>query len=373
MTLFVAEEAPAGVPFLDLRAVNNAHRASLDEVWRRVVADGHFVGGPSVEAFEAEFAHYCRAGHAIGVGNGTDALELILVGLGVGPGDEVVVPANTFVATVEAVCAAGARPRFVDVRPDTLLVDVAAVEAAVGPRTAAVVAVHLFGQMAQMDLLRELTTRHGIALIEDAAQAHGAEFDGERAGSAADAAAFSFYPGKNLGALGDAGAVVTDDPDLARRIRSIADHGRSPSDRHRHDHRGRNSRMDALQAALLSVKLSDLDRANACRVAAMERYRALLPEGVEPVEVLPRARSVHHLAVMQIDDRESVTRRLDAAGVGWGVHYPVPCHRQPAFVEFAGAPLPVAEAAARRILSLPMSPCLTERQIAYVCSVLAEE
>jgi dTDP-4-amino-4,6-dideoxygalactose transaminase len=374
MTVLVVEEdAPVGVPFLDLRAVNNGHGASLDEVWRRILADGRFVGGPSVEAFEAEFARYCRAGHAIGVGNGTDALELILVGLGVGPGDEVVVPANTFVATVEAVCAAGARPRFVDVRPDTLLVDVDAVEAAVGPRTAAVIAVHLFGQMAEMDRLRALTARHDLALVEDAAQAHGAEFDGERAGSAADAAAFSFYPGKNLGALGDAGAVVSDDPELVGRIRSIADHGRSPSDRHRHDHRGRNSRMDALQAALLSVKLPDLDRANACRVAAMERYRRLLPDGVEPVEVLPRARAVHHLAVVRVDDREAVTRRLDAAGIGWRVHYPVPCHRQPAFAEFAGAPMPVAETAAGRILSLPMSPCLAARQITYVCSVLAEE
>jgi len=358
------------IAFLDVPQVNAEVGRELDLAWKAVRRHGRFVGGPEVEAFEAEFAAYCGNGHCVGVGNGTDALELILVGLGVGPGDEVIVPANTFVATTEAVCAVGARPRFVDPLPTTLLIDPDAVAAAVGPRTAAIIAVHLFGQMAEVDRLGQLAQRHGLALIEDAAQAHGARFAGRRAGSVGAAAAFSFYPGKNLGALGDGGAVVTGDAGLAARIRRFADHGRSAGDRARHDVRGRNSRLDTLQAALLAVKLRHLDAANDRRRALMARYRDRLPHGFRPLACHPAAAPVHHLAVVRCPERPSATAALDAAAIGWGVHYPVPCHRQPAFAEFANEQLPVAEDAAGRVLSLPMSPTLSASDVDRVCAVL---
>jgi dTDP-4-amino-4,6-dideoxygalactose transaminase len=354
------------VPFLDVAGGNAALRENLDLAWKLVMTHGRFVGGPEVARFEADFAAYCGATGAVGVANGTDALELILAGLGVGRGDEVLVPANTFVATAEAVCAVGARPVFVDVLPDTLLVDPDAAAAAVTSRTAAVMAVHLFGQMVDVGRLLPMARRHGLAVVEDAAQAHGARFGAWRAGSVGDAAAFSFYPGKNLGGVGDGGAVVSRDADLLARIRRLADHGRSVEDRHRHDARGRNSRLDTLQAAVLSVKLRQLDDLNDRRAAAMRRYRATLPDAVVPIAQHPDARSVYHLAVVQVDDRAAATSRLDAAGIGWGVHYPVPCHLQPAFSDFARDRLPVSERAAGRILSLPMSPTLTADQITRV-------
>jgi dTDP-4-amino-4,6-dideoxygalactose transaminase len=360
----------APVPFLDLPGVTSALREELDLAWRSVLGHGRFIGGPEVAQFEAEFAAYCGVTGAVGVANGTDALELAFAGLGIGHGDEVIVPANTFVATAEAVCAVGARPVFVDVLPDTLLIDPAAVAAAITRRTSAVVAVHLFGQVVDLDRLLPVADAHGLVVVEDAAQAHGASFGGRRAGGVGHAAAFSFYPGKNLGALGDGGAVVSDDAALLARIRRIADHGRSAEDRHRHDARGRNSRLDTLQAAALSVKLRRLDAANARRAAVMRRYRAALPPSVVPVAEHPAARSAFHLAVVQVNDRGAATQRLDAASIGWGVHYPVPCHLQPAFAEFSPGRLPVAERAAGRILSLPMSPTTTEAQVDRVASAL---
>jgi dTDP-4-amino-4,6-dideoxygalactose transaminase len=360
------------VPFLDLATVHLELRDDLDVAWKEVLAHGRFIGGPEVAAFEAAFAAHCEVEHCAGVANGTDALELILAGLGIGRGDEVIVPANTFVATVEAVCAVGARPRFVDVRPDTLLADPAAVAAAVTPHTAAIVAVHLFGQMADVDALARLASRHGLALIEDAAQAHGARYLDRRPGGWGVAAAFSFYPGKNLGALGDGGAVVSDDVQLIDRIRLLADHGRSPTDRFVHEISGRNSRLDTLQAAALRVKLTRLDRMNEARVALVERYRRDLPSWCVPVAEDPAAEPVHHLAVVQVPDRRRVTSALDAAGIGWGLHYPVPCHRQPAFAQYTDEPLPVVEAAAERILSLPLSPGMAPEQVDLVCEVLGE-
>ncbi|NEK59061.1 DegT/DnrJ/EryC1/StrS family aminotransferase [Geodermatophilus sabuli] len=360
------------IPFLDLAGVTESLRDELDLAWKSVVAHGGFIGGPEVGEFEEQFADYCGTRHCVGVANGTDALELILAGLGVGPGDEVVVPANTFVATAEAVCATGARPRFVDVLPDTLEVDPDAVAAAIGPRTVAVMAVHLFGQMADVGRLAPLAARHGLALVEDAAQAHGARFGGRRAGSVGVAAAFSFYPGKNLGALGDAGAVVTDDPDLSARIRQLANHGRGGGGHHLHQVPGRNSRLDTLQAAVLSAKLLHLDRHNRHRSALMDRYLHHLPLDHRPLAQHRLAESVHHLAVVQVPDREATTRALDAAGIGWGIHYPVPCHLQPALAGFADGPLPVAEHAARHILSLPMSPTMTADQVDTVCAVLGQ-
>jgi dTDP-4-amino-4,6-dideoxygalactose transaminase len=362
----------ATIPFLDVVGVTQLVADELDLAWKAVLTHGRYVAGPEVEAFEAEFAQFCGSGSAAGVGNGTDALELIFAALGVGPGDEVIVPANTFVATVEAVCRAGARPRFVDVLPDTLQVDPDAVAAAVGPGTAAVVAVHMFGQPADMARLGAVTRRHGLALVEDAAQAHGARFAGRRTGSLGDAAAFSFYPGKNLGALGDGGAVVSDDAALTGRVRRLANHGRAAAGWHEHDLCGRNSRLDTLQAAVLSAKLRHLDAHNDRRRTLMSTYRSALPDACVPLAEHPLAEPVHHLAVVQLPDRAAATAALDAAGIGWGLHYPVPCHRQSAFRDFAGDVLPVTERAAGRILSLPMSPTLTPAHVERVCAVLSE-
>jgi dTDP-4-amino-4,6-dideoxygalactose transaminase len=361
---------PAPVPFLDLHGVHAALRDPLNQAWSAVLGHGRFINGPEVAAFEGAFAEYCEAEHCVGVANGTDALELILAGLGIGPGDEVLVPTNTFVATAEAVVTVGATPRFVDVLPDTLLIDPDAAAAAIGPRTAAIMAVHLFGQMTDMPALSALASKHGLALIEDAAQAHGARFAGRRAGGGGVAAGFSFYPGKNLGALGDGGAVVSNDAALVGRIRQLADHGRSQTDRYGHEVVGRNSRLDTLQAAALHVKLPVLDEANRARAAAVEQYRKSLPAWCVPVGVHPHAEPVYHLAVVQVPDRAATSRALDAAGVGWGIHYPVPCHLQPAFAQYALEPLPVAEAAADRILSLPLSPTLTNEQVERVSRVL---
>jgi dTDP-4-amino-4,6-dideoxygalactose transaminase len=359
------------VPFLDLASLNGALHDHYELAWKTVLQHGRFVGGPEVEQFETRFAAYCETTACVGVANGTDALELILAELGIGPGDEVIVPTNTFVATAEAVCAVGARPRFVDVLPDTLLIDPDAVAAAAGPATAAVIAVHLFGQMADLDALFPVAQRYGLAVVEDAAQAHGARLRGRRAGSAGIAAAFSFYPCKNLGALGDGGAVVTRDTGLAARIRRRANHGRARGDRHRHEERGRNSRLDTLQAAMLSVKLAGLDRANVARRRAMDKYRRQLPPSCRPVTTNPAAEPVYHLAVIRVEDRPAVIAQLERYGIGWGVHYPIPCHRQPAYREFADS-LPVAEQAAEQILSLPMSPTLTGDQVDRVCEVLWE-
>jgi dTDP-4-amino-4,6-dideoxygalactose transaminase len=270
------------------------------------------------------------------------------------------------------VCHAGARPVFVDVLADTLLIDPEAVSAAVTPATAAVMAVHLFGQMVDADALRAVADRHGLGVIEDAAQAHGARFAGRRAGAVGAAAGFSFYPGKNLGALGDGGAVVTDDAGLADRVRRLADHGRAHEDRRRHDLRGRNSRLDSVQAGVLSAKLARLDESNASRVRAMARYRARLPDGCVPLAEHPASEAVHHLAVVQVGDRDRVGAALSADGIGWAVHYPVPCHLQPAYAEFSTGPLPVAERAARRIMSLPMSPTITDAEVDAVCDRLQD-
>jgi dTDP-4-amino-4,6-dideoxygalactose transaminase len=369
------DSATAPIPFLDLQGVNNGLREDFDLAWKTVLDHGHFVGGPEVERFEREFAAYCGTEACIGVANGTDALELILRGLGIGTGDEVIVPTNTFIATAEAVCATGARPRFVDVCADTLLIDPAAAQAAINSSTAAIIPVHLYGQMVDPEPISAIAAAHGLALIEDAAQAHGARHNGVIAGSVGIAAGFSFYPGKNLGALGDGGAVVTSDLALAETIRSMANHGRCAADRYRHDLSGRNSRLDTLQAALLSAKLPGLDADNARRASAMAAYREMLPASCRPVSVQAGAEPVYHLAVIEVDDRAAAGNALSAAGIGWGVHYPIPCHQQPALAAFqdslpASQKLPVAERAASQILSLPMSPTLSVEQVARVCDVL---
>ncbi len=358
------------IPFLDLSAMHDEVRTELDHAWSAVCKDNAFIGGPFVEAFEQRWADYCGRRHAIGVANGTDALELILAGSGIGAGDEVVVPANTFLATAEAVCNVGATPVFVDVDADTLLIEAAAVETAITERTSAVMVVHLYGQMADVDAIGAVCDRAGVALIEDAAQAHGATWNGRPAGSCGVAAGFSFYPGKNLGAFGDGGAVVTDDDELADRVRSIANHGRSSTDRDAHPHLGRNSRLDGLQAAVLDVKLDHLDRWNTGRRAAHAAYREHLPETVRLVGTKPEVEGVYHLLVIETDDRDGVQRQLGDAGIGTGIHYKVPCHHNDPFAPFADRPFPVTEAAADRILSLPMYPHLQPAQVERVADQL---
>jgi dTDP-4-amino-4,6-dideoxygalactose transaminase len=358
------------VPFIDLRAADRDLGGELQAAWLEVTGASAFIGGPHVEAFEQEFAAYCGTNHCVGVGNGTDALELALAGLGIGPGDEVIVPANTFVATASAVVTVGARPVFVDVDPGTLLVTADAVRTGLSPSTAAVIVVHLYGQVPDMGAIDTVAAAAGIAVIEDAAQAHGAAWDGRRAGSFGHAATFSFYPAKNLGAFGDGGAVVTDDPRLEAAIRSRANHGRSRS-RHHHRVAGRNSRLDGLQAAVLRVKLRYLDEWNGARRRAHEQYAAgLSGSPARQVSVDPRATPVHHLEVVEVDDRRRVVDELTRRGVGWGLHYPVPCHRQPAFARWADGPLAVAESAAERIVSLPMFPTISTEEVERVCDAV---
>ncbi|MCG7288112.1 DegT/DnrJ/EryC1/StrS family aminotransferase [Cellulomonas sp. ACRRI] len=360
------------IPLVDLAAqqaeVHAEVRAGLDEVF----ATTAFVGGPAVGRFEAAYAAAVGARHCVGVANGTDALELALRAVGVGTGGEVVLPVNTFVATAEAVSRIGAVPVLVDVDPVHLLVDPAAVRAAVGPRTAALVPVHLFGQVAPVEELLKTAADAGVPLVEDAAQAQGARRHGRPAGTLGIAAGTSFYPGKNLGAAGDAGAVTTDDAAVAHRVRALAAHGSTR--KYRHDVVGMNSRLDTVQAVVLEAKLRRLAGWNARRRAAAARYADLLRDlpAVRPPVADPANEDVWHLYVVQVPDRDRVLAALHEAGVGAGVHYPVPLHLTGAYRHLGLGPgaFPVAEAAAGRILSLPMHPHLTAAQQERVVEVL---
>jgi dTDP-4-amino-4,6-dideoxygalactose transaminase len=361
------------VPFTDLAAMTREVRADIEAGWARVLRSGRFIGGEAVEEFEQAWAAYCGVPHAVGVANGTDALQLALSALGIGAGDEVIVPANTFVATAEAVVLAGATPRFADVSPGTLLLTPEQLEAAVTDRTRAVIVVHLYGQMPDMDALCQAAARVGLAVIEDAAQAHGATWRGLAAGSIGTIGCFSFYPAKNLGAFGDAGAVVTADADLARRISCLRDHGRAESSHYRHELVGTNSRLDALQAVVLTAKLARLDDWTQARRRAVAGYRAALAgSAARMVEELPGSQGVYHLAVVRVPGRERVEQRLAAMGIQTGIHYPVPCHRQAPYLSFADGRLPAAEEAAAEILSLPIFPHISDGQVARVCEAVHE-
>jgi dTDP-4-amino-4,6-dideoxygalactose transaminase len=283
----------------------------------------------------------------------------------------VIVPTNTFVATAEAVVLAGAVPRFADVSPDTLLLAPGNLKDAITPRTRAVIVVHLYGQMPDMDALCQAAERAGIAVIEDAAQAHGATWHGRRAGSIGITGCFSFYPGKNLGAFGDAGAVVTADEGLARRIRVLRDHGRATGSHYRHELVGTNSRLDAVQAAVLTAKLARLDAWNEARRSIAARYHAAFAAGpARPVQEVPGQQGVYHLAVVRVPDRAHVQQRLAAMGVQTQIHYPIPCHRQSPYRRYADGQLPVAERGAGEVLSLPIFPHMTGGQLAKVCDAV---
>jgi len=366
-----AERSTSRIPFADLAEATREVRADVESSFAQVLDAGRFIGGELVERFEQEWSALCGTAHAVAMANGTDALHLTLRAIGIGPGAEVVVPANTFVATVEGVVLAGAMPRFADVDPDTLLLSAATLEAAITPRTRAVIPVHLYGQVCDMDGIQRVASAAELVVIEDAAQAHGATWRGRPAGSFGLAGCFSFYPGKNLGAFGDAGAVVTDDIDLARRLRSMRDHGRAAGFHHEHEFLGTNSRMDALQAAVLLVKLERLPTWTRARREAAARYRAQLAGGpVRLVRAVSGDEHVYHLLVARVPGRERTRRSLARAGIETGLHYPVPCHLMAPYRHHADGPLPVAEQSAREILSLPMYPHLRAEQVARVCEEL---
>ncbi|MFL5955206.1 MAG: DegT/DnrJ/EryC1/StrS family aminotransferase [Gaiellaceae bacterium] len=360
------------VPFGDLARHTDAIREELDAASGRVLSSGRFLFGAELEAFEHAFAGWCGAAHATGVANGTDAITIALQAVGVEAGDEVITVANTCVPTVVGIENLGAKVVLVDAEERSRTIDPSRVEAAITERTKAIVPVHLYGQCADLGALADIAERSGLALVEDCAQAHGAEFEGQRAGSVGDAAAFSFYPTKNLGALGDGGAVVTNDASVAEKARLLRNYG----ERERFEHvlRGRNSRLDELQAAFLSEKLSHLDRWTERRREIARRYSGAL-QGTQiagPLE-LPGRRHGYHLYVVETTDRETFRRHLAAAGVETAVHYPRAIHQQPPYRTLgAGRDLSVSERLASQVVSLPLYPELTDDEVELVCGALRE-
>jgi dTDP-4-amino-4,6-dideoxygalactose transaminase len=372
-TLSAAPTVEVGpVPLVDLKAAHAEVAAEVAAGMAEVIATTAFIGGPQVRAFESEYAAYAGVDHVVGVASGTDALEVPLRALGVAPGDEVIVPANTFIATAEAIVRAGAVPTFADVTADALL-DPSAVEAAITPRTVGIAPVHLYGQMPDMAAIESIAARHGLFVLEDAAQAQGAAQEGRAAGSIGVAAGTSFYPGKNLGAYGDAGAVLTNDAEVARRSRLLINHGSSV--RYVHEQFGFNSRLDTLQAVVLSAKLRRLEHGNERRRAAADRYAALLADlPVDAPRAVPGNVHVWHLYVIQVEERDRVLAHLNAQGIGAGLHYPVPMHLTPALRSdrYRAGDFPTAERLAGRILSLPLFPQISPLQQEWVVEVLSE-
>jgi dTDP-4-amino-4,6-dideoxygalactose transaminase len=362
------------VPFLDIPAQNRALRADLQKVLEDVVEEAHFILGPAVERFERRFADYLGVRHCVGLNNGTSALHLALLACGVGPGDEVITTPHTWISTSWAISYVGARPVYVDIDPVTFTIDPHLVEDAITPRTRALVPVHLYGQCADLVPLARIAEHHGLVLVEDAAQAHGARYDGRRAGSFGKAGCFSFYPGKNLGAFGEAGALVTNDEEVAAQARRLRDHAQRG--RHCHVEVGYNMRMEGIQGAVLDVKLPHLDGWNADRARVARRYQELLAD--TPNLVLPAAPNpaghVWHLYVIQVVgvDRQEIRDALAAEGVATGVHYPTPVPFQPAYSHLGYRPgdFPVAERVMRSCISLPMFPGLTDEQVVHVARAL---
>ncbi|WP_332749606.1 DegT/DnrJ/EryC1/StrS family aminotransferase [Hydrogenophaga sp.] len=355
------------IPFLDLSAMHDSMRPALDAAYQRVMGSSSFILGKEVEQFESEFAQYCETRHAIGVANGLDALFLVLKAMEIGDGDEVIVPSNTYIATWLAVSYAGATPVPVEPDPLTFNLDASRIEAAITPRTRAIMPVHLYGQPADMDAINTLAAKHGLKVLEDAAQAHGARYKGRRVGGLGDAAGFSFYPGKNLGALGDGGAITTNDDALAARLRVLRNYG---SERKYHNElKGFNSRLDELQAAFLREKLHLLDGWNVQRRRIADQYRVALEGcGLGVPHVPGWAEPVWHLFVVRSARRDVLATTLAKRGIGTVIHYPVAPHRQPAYAELnLGADsLPIAEAIHDEVLSLPIWPQMTAVQVETV-------
>jgi len=355
------------VPFLDLRAAYLELETEIDHAVRRVLDSGWYILGPEVEAFEREFAIYCEAQHAVGVANGFDALHLALRAMDVGPGDEVIVPSNTYIATWLAVSHAGATPVPVEPAEQTYNLDASRIEPAITSRTKVILPVHLYGQPADLDLILEIARRHGLKVLEDAAQAHGARYKGRRIGSHGNAVAWSFYPGKNLGALGDGGAVTTNDTEVANRIRILRNYG--SQEKYVNEVQGFNSRLDPLQAAILSVKLRHLEEWNTRRKAIAVQYlEGLAAAGLALSQVPTWADPTWHLFVVRHPQRDTLQRRLAQAGIGTLIHYPIPPHKQRAYAGagFNANAFPLASRIADEVLSLPMGPHLNPGQVAAV-------
>jgi dTDP-4-amino-4,6-dideoxygalactose transaminase len=359
------------IPFFNLSEQTASIRAEVDEVIGHVIDNTAFVLGPGLEKFEEAFASYCGAKYCAGTSSGTSALHSALIAFGAGDGDEVITVANTFIATVEAIGMTGARPVVVDVLEDTGLMDPSKLEAAITDKTKVIIPVHLFGQCCDMDPINEIAKAHNVKVLEDACQSHGATYKGRRAGSLADAAAFSFYPSKNLGAFGEGGAVTTSDEDIVTTIKGLRHHGQIV--KNEHSVLGYNYRLHAIQAAVLGVKLNHLDGWNEKRRALAARYHeGLKGTGYWMADESPDCESVYHLFPIGCKDKEAVGKALGEAGIGWGQHYPIPVHLQPAFshLGYSEGDFPVAEKLMRTSLTLPMFPELKPEQVDEVCEVL---
>jgi dTDP-4-amino-4,6-dideoxygalactose transaminase len=359
------------IPCTDPLAQYLAHKDEIDAAIAKTLASGWYILGDEVAAFEADFARWLGTDHAVGVGNGTEALHLAMRAIGVGPGDEVITVAHTAVATVAAIEMAGAVPVLVDIAPDFYTLDPAQLERAITPKTKAVIPVHLYGQSAELTPILEIARAHGVKVIEDCAQAHGATYHGRRLGALGDLGCFSFYPTKNLGAIGDGGMVVTSDPALAERVRLLRQYGWA--DRYISSIAGVNSRLDVIQAAILRVKLRYLDADNAARRRLAQRYDTLLRDaGLRLPQIRAGAEHVYHLYVVRSPRRDQLLGHLKAAGVSALIHYPMPVHRQPAYVNRlrGGDSLPVTDRVAGEVLSLPMYPELAERDVVRVADAI---
>jgi dTDP-4-amino-4,6-dideoxygalactose transaminase len=363
------------IPFLDLKAQYKSIKPEIDSAVLKVLDSTQFVLGEHVAAFERDFASYCGAKHAVAVNSGTSALHLALLAAGVGPGDEVITIPFTFVATVSAICYAGAKPVFVDIEPRSFTMDPAKLENAITPRTKAILPVHLYGQMADMDAILEIARRRGIAVVEDACQAHGAEYNGRRAGSLGISGCFSFYPGKNLGAYGEGGIVVTSDDAHAKTVRMLRDWGQEK--RYHHVLKGFNYRMEGIQGAILSVKLRYLEGWTEARRARAREYDALLKnsESVKAPEQLPGRRHVYHIYAVRSAERDALQQLLQGEGIQTGLHYPIPVHLQQAHADlgYKAGDFPESEAAAQEVLSLPMFPEMTSSQVEQVVAAVRRE
>mgnify|MGYP001079575204 CR=1 FL=1 len=361
------------IPLVDLKAQYHSIQSDIDVAITRVMENTSFILGKEVELFEQAFARYCGVEYAVGLSSGTDALVLALLACGVGPGDEVITTTMTFIATAAAISHTGARPVLVDIDPVSRNIDPARIEKAITPRTKAIMPVHLYGQVADMDAINAIAHERGLRVIEDACQAHGATYKGRRAGGLADGACFSFYPAKNLGGAGDGGAFTTDDTDLAARVRNLRDHGRTS--KYSHSAIGYTYRLDALQAAILAVKLPHLDDWNQARRDKSSRYNALLADsGAKlPVEA-PDCHSSYHIYGIEVDRRDALLQHLQSRGIGAGIHYPLPVHLQPAYADLglpAGS-FPSAERVAEREISLPLYPEMTDAQMDEVIGAFNE-
>jgi dTDP-4-amino-4,6-dideoxygalactose transaminase len=362
------------IPFLDLKAQYRSIKPEIDAAISNILESSQFVLGEEVAAFEREFAAYCGATHGIAVNSGTSALHLALLAAGVGPGDEVITIPFTFVATVAAIGYTGARPVFVDIDAASFTMDAAQLERAMTPRTKAILPVHLYGQMADMDAILAVANRHGVPVIEDACQAHGAEYRGRRAGSLGVSGAFSFYPGKNLGAYGEGGMVVTSNAEHAAKIRMLRDWGQEK--RYHHVLKGFNYRMEGMQGAILRVKLRHLERWTDARRARARQYDTLLAgASVRPPTELGERRHVYHIYAVRSADRDAIQKTLQADGIQSGLHYPIPVHLQEAHADlgYRAGDFPVSEAAAREVLSLPLFPEMTATQVEQVAASVKQE